>query len=171
MAKKKKAIKKKTKTPKAKRVLKKARKSTTKKVAAKATRKRKRKPVQLPLPDPAKALPTGGPEVALAEYPDLAGSGFAELCSEYRALHVQMKTLDMRKKELGDLIKPLMEAVEADSVVGDGWHAIYSHGQRTTLHKEKLVEHGVSLEQIEESSTTSRYTYIQIRERAEKVPL
>ncbi len=141
------------------------------------------KPAARPQPAPAPArrpAPAGkgngkadpGDDVArqarpLEQFPELEDV-LPDLCSEYRRIAVEMKRLEDRRKELSAEIMPLLEAVECDSIQGDGWVAMRVIGSRSTLSRERLLEAGVAMATIEACTTKVTYPYLQVRAAAEE---
>ena len=93
----------------------------------------------------------------------LVEAGFESLCTRYRELTDLETEIGVEKKELSAVIKPLMQAAGARSVVGPGWNAIRAKGTTVQIVKTRLLEYGVSLKVIEASTKRTPYEYIQVR--------
>lgn len=102
------------------------------------------------------------------ELPSGATMTFSAMAKRSRELAAEIKEREDERKEISDQIKPLMVAAEADSICGDDWGVVYTKGSKVTLSKEKLVEQGVTLDQIAAATVTSTYYYVQVRDRKEK---
>lgn len=118
---------------------------------------------------PSAAGPGGAPRTGddrhvfeLAELPDL-GEILPALCGRYREILDEQKRLESERKELSSQITPLLEAYDADSVVGDGWTASRVTGVRTMLMPELLLENGVAMDIIDKSTKRVEYSYLQVR--------
>ena len=98
------------------------------------------------------------------DFPDLVDvlPGLAE---RSRLLADEINVRDAERKEISKTIDALMVAAEADSITGVGWGVVRTKGTKTSLSKERLLENGVTLDQIERSTTTSTYYYVQVRSR------
>jgi len=117
------------------------------------------------IPEPTPAEPVIPVDVGTLN--DLEDTGFAEMCTQHRALSAKIKALEIHKKELGEVIRPLMEMVDATSVTGFGWHAMITQASRSKLSPEKLLENGVTVRQIADSTVKTPYDFLQIREAKE----
>lgn len=99
----------------------------------------------------------------LHEFPELEDV-LPDLCTRYREIVAEAKALEAERQELSSVIMPLLEAVEWNSIQGDTWNAVRSRGSRKSLSPEKLVEQGVTFEQLAAATVTKEYWYIQVRE-------
>jgi hypothetical protein len=103
----------------------------------------------------------------MSDYPDIADV-LPDLCKRYREIAAQAKELETERKGLSEQIMPLMEAVEANSIQGDGWVAVRALGSRSIIVAERLLEHGVSMAIIEKSTKRTEYRYVQVRDGSGK---
>lgn len=97
------------------------------------------------------------------EFPELEDV-LPDLCVRYREIVTEAAALEKERKELSETIMPLLEAVEQDSIMGEGWVAVRAHGSRTTLSEEKLLEAGVAMDTIEACRVRRSYYYLQVRD-------
>ena len=99
----------------------------------------------------------------LSDFPDLEDV-LPDLIAEYRQLQETIKAAEARKKEIADDAKILLEGAEAESITGDGWNCCVVRQERSSLKKELLLQHGVSMDVIDASTETKESSYIQVRE-------
>lgn len=152
----------------AKKVLKKVKKKAGKKAkVAKATRVKastKKTRSRKPKSASVKTVYTPKPAMPLDYYSDLGDAGFSDMCSDYLRISTDIKELTEQKSEVGDSIKDLMEAVEADSVLGDDWTSTRVRGvTAATLSREKLLANGVTIDVIQKSMIPGKEKAISLR--------
>lgn len=150
----------------AKKVLKKMKKKAGKKTTratkkiAKKTRTRKPKSTSASV----KTVYTPKPAMPLDYYDDLGDAGFSDMCDDYLRISAAAKKLKEQKADLGEFIQGLMEAVEADSVLGDDWTTTRVHGvTAATISREKLLANGVTIDVIQKSTVPGKEKAISLR--------
>lgn len=98
----------------------------------------------------------------IGEFPDIADV-MPDLCTRYREIADEISKLDKERKELSATIMPLMEAVECDSITGEGWTAVRAEGANSSVSPELLLAKGVSMKVIKACTKTTKYHYVQVR--------
>lgn len=117
----------------------------------------------------AAAMPTVDSNTPhITDFPDLVDV-IPDLAAEYRDISDNLKPLEVRKKEVGDEIKALVDAADLKSVRGTGWIITRSADTFTeTIKPELLLANGVTMDQIAASTVrTPRAGYVQVKKLEE----
>ncbi len=102
--------------------------------------------------------------VDIEEVPELADV-LPDMCKRYREILDTEAALKKEKKDIGDQIVALMQAVNVKTVIGDTWQSTVGSGCNVTIVKELLVQAGVSLETVAKATRRSPYYYPVISKR------
>lgn len=88
-----------------------------------------------------------------------------ELCEVLRANRQVINELEAQNKEYMKEVKPILEHLNEDKLLGDTWQAIRVTRTTKTLKPELLLQQGVTLHQIDMATVENESTSFQIRER------
>jgi hypothetical protein len=80
----------------------------------------------------------------------------------------EMASLEKEKRDLNDEISPLMNAYEVKSIDMGYFTATYVEGCSAHISKTALLDHGVGPDVIEECTSRTEFTTIQVRKKKEK---
>jgi hypothetical protein len=89
----------------------------------------------------------------------------SRLMIEYRERQENIAVEEALNKALKrDKIEPLLVKLKVRRAIkGDTWHAIRVQGSKSTIVAERLLEHGVGMDVIEESTETKTWENWQVR--------